>query len=359
MTLRRVTEATFIVAALVFAGCLGPDDKLETPEIPIEVAPGVTNESGELVFHNPVEWKPGDWWKATLRMDLGFDFLLEADGKIVAAPNRKGEGLVLASDNRDFGIIDSYFDSFFQGAVDSSLNPTVYSEKIVMYDWPVEAGKEWKTKFVSDEVFEFGLVNATLRTTTFEDQENGEGPRLRIQGETKGATIDYDYDPDLGWFTYFRLVNKTTGRIALSIDVTEHGQQLTGEIHALTVQVLYEAFKLSVPFSPELAPIPEVVDVPSGFSFLEYIRFVGIFPFVDDPPEAQMASAGAGAVTIVAPDATADSTITEGALEFHGEFERNQFDPYKPGKYEVVYALAGTSGAFVLIMGFQDEKFVL
>ncbi|MGH9896903.1 MAG: hypothetical protein ACREA0_33870, partial [bacterium] len=232
--------------------------------------------------------------------------------------------------------------------------PVVYGTTVRLYDWPIRAGQTWTTPFMPGDVFRFGLVNATLRTEAFEEG----GPRLRIQGETTdGTSIDYDYDPETGWMTYFRMINQTTGRVVASLDVLEAGSEFHGEIHALEVTTLYEGFALMPPFDPSLLPQPAAVEVPSGFQWIEYIRFVGVYSFeaVESTPLPVPVGAGVAAVTILQPDAKVSPLVTEGALEFHGEFRRDHLEPYAPGTYVVTYALAGTAFGFCLITGFKER----
>lgn len=348
MTGTRIHSAFPLAAAILLGGCLGSPDAQQKLDSPASLAPGGAPEAtAAAAFDRPAEWRQGDWWTARLALDLGRNFYFEVDGRIVAEKNGDGT-TALASGNREFGVWDNYFDNFYHGPVDADLNPRVGGQSIKMYDWPLEAGKNWTTPWMPGDPFD-GLTVANLRVEGFEDG----GRRLRVQGETTdGTSIDYDYNPQTGWLTYFRMVNITTGRIWASLDLGGGGHDYNGEVHRVQRDELYAAFKFGLPVDPSVVPTPDVVPIEDGYAFLEYIRFVGVFPVTDDPFPV---GGGAAAATIVAPDGSPDSTTTEGAFEFHYQFERNQVDPYRPGDYKVLYALTGTAGAFVMISGFHDD----
>lgn len=346
------SKALAIVGLLIgvlLTGCLRDDSDLANLDLPVEIAPGITNVSGEIRFDHGT-WAVGDWWHSKVKVDFGGGFYLEAEGKLVVTAAEKGV-FTLATDNTDIGIIDGYFDSFYQGAFDGDLNPTVFGKRMKFYEWPMKAGLNWTTPWMPSQPFTFQPANATLHTEVFEDADPGAVPRLRVRGETDdGATIDYDFNPATGWMTYFRMVNTTTGRIALALDFGEAGRAYSGDLHRLLSEDVFLAFKMIPPFDPTfMTPTPDRFDVPSGFTFIEYIRFLGVYT-LQGP-----AGAGAGVVTIIDPNGQADHTRVEGALEFKGEFERNHLEPYADGTYTVNYALAGTAFAFVLVKGFKDE----
>lgn len=348
----RILFAACLTLSPLLGGCLdnGAAEVQASPDPADPPTQTAANPSPDQMGLARGAWTRGDWWQVHAVVDMGFLEFLEFEGKLVVRQTGS-EGYALVADNVDIGVFDQYFDSFYQGPVDFDLNPVVRGQALRMYDWPLLEGKNWSTPFLGQNIFSRRLTVADLHVAAFDPEEHGPTARLRIQGETlEGALVDYDYDPATGWMTYFRMTNKTSGRIWLSLDVTASGHDFHGDVHAISARVLYLSMKMLPPFDPDAtAPRPESAAVPDGYDFLEYIRYVFVYP-IEEP-----AAAGAALVSIMEPGGRLESTKTEGVFEFRGQFERNRVPDYEPGNYEILYALAGTSGAFCQITGFKDE----
>ncbi|HVL47627.1 MAG TPA: hypothetical protein VM889_03635 [Candidatus Thermoplasmatota archaeon] len=66
---------------------------------------------------------------------------------------------------------------------------------------------------------------------------------LRFEGTaTDGSKIQYDYDPDLQWFSFVEIKDRA-GKLKLRVDVTDHGEGAKGAFYFLRGRDYYEGPK--------------------------------------------------------------------------------------------------------------------
>lgn len=335
---------------ILLAGCTGtpasPADQEGVPDPDVLATPRTVERP---------TWQVGDWWDVRATVDLGNGILEGASARLVATPADE-DGYLIGSDDPALAILDAYFDMLPIGPVGADLALTVADDYVELYRWPLAVDTTWTTAFFVPMTDEDTLVatNVTLTATDFDEHDG----RLRIQGATDhGESVDYDYDPASGWMTYFRLVNASTGRILISLDVTGHGEGFTGTVHAMRAETVYERIVVTPPCDQSggcdvaYAGVPPVesFSVDDGaYDFVEEIHFLFTFPLVG-------AGGGHVADTVVRPDGAvhrADHTGAGTGFEF--TFERRTVTHGFEGSWIVSATVAGTGGAYLAVYGFHD-----
>lgn len=343
--------AASILVATAISGCTNP-----AVDLPADVpGPSVTVDpvTGEELFLKP-NLTAGRWWNAHLAVDYGNDFLYDIKGRIIVG-RQDSSGFVLGADNQDFGTFDTYFDSFYHGALDADLNPIIKGQAVKFFEWPLKDSLTWKADLPAQDFNTFSEViyPATFNVTRVTEESRPDlAPRVRIRASTPGGiTLDYDYSARTGWMSYFRMLNQTTGQVIISVDFAQTGPDYAGEVHVMTQEVLYERFRFTPPFAPEFAPVPpvETVTVAGGYEFVDEIMFLFTVPIV-------AAGAGEVVVNIARPDGSIDPhTHTGAGDQFQGTFNRTTVFEGTEGEWHVAILPAGTGGAFVGLYGLRDD----
>ncbi len=354
---RQIWLWLLATTALLLTGCSGaPSAATDAGEHQSPVGAAVDADG---VIASPPEWRTGDWWRVGTTLDMGDGFLQSGAGRLVVAEATAG-GYVLASEDRELAILDTYFAMLPVGPVNAELAITVADDSVDLYEWPMQANASWTTRFYVPVTDEDTLVStdATLRVEPFDDEGAG---RLRVQGTTAhGESVDYDFDAATGWLTYFRLVNTTTGRILLSLDVEEQGTGYQGRAHVMRAEPVYERVAVLPPCSQDgqcdadYAAVPPtetfLVDTDT-YDFVEEIHFLFTFPLV---------GAGGGQVSdhVTRPGGPADPVHhTGGGSTFEYTFARRTVQDGFEGTWAVTSTVAGTGGLYVGVFGFHDHLY--
>lgn len=352
MRLLPMSILTLLLVPLL-SGCA---DKKGTIYDDVEASPAIVQDpdTGELLFMKP-NLTQGRWWDVHVAANFDFGFIFDQIGKIVVS-TKDEDGFTLGSDNQEIGVLDSYFDSFYVGRLDNDLNPTIGGVNAKFFQWPLKENQTWTSPFFGQgfDSFDDANVTAQFNVSAFEESPR----RLRIQGLTSsGERLDYDYDADTGWMTYFRMIN-ATGRIVIGLDFAATGEGFQGEVHHVSAAEVFSAFEL-FPFQPYTDPAATFT-VGDGVAFVEEIEFLFTYPVCANQIHPALPNAcnggGASEITIMRPDGSVDPTPHTGAGDvFMTTFERTVVTQGFAGEWKVAFDATGTGGFFLLVMAFSDD----
>lgn len=201
-----------LVAALVAAGCIGPQEPVETASVAADAPSLVGNAAAVLpvVYRNltveaPV-WSVGDAW--TIQSGGA-----GADGPstlvVVAADSASYQ---VRPTTEDLATFDAMFDISYVGRVRASdLAGHQQDQPVRFFSFPMRDGTAWSTTWDGLEVSLRAGFQPAIPTPM------GPQPGFVIQGTTAdGATyVEYDYVPALKWWTHIHFTEgygfKVTG----------------------------------------------------------------------------------------------------------------------------------------------------
>jgi hypothetical protein len=350
MRAHAILLAVLLTSGL-FSGCTDPDqgEDLLQPQEAVFAPVQVNATTGGSEFARP-QWVVGRWWDVEVQLDNGYGFLTDLSGKLIVGSSN-ATGFRVGSDGAGIGTFDRYFDHFHIGDFDAGLNASVQGTKVQLFAWPLSPGKTWVAQYpLYDDVHAVVAYNATLTVGTFDETPATE--RLRIQGELEnGNTLDYDYSAATGWMTYFRMINKTTGRVALSIDFIKTGLDHRGAVHHVTSRNLYTRVAISPPLDPSIAGVPPIerVEIAAGNDWVEEIAFLFVYPMMG-------AGGGVASYSIQRPDMKVDrQTFNHAGETFGANFTRIPVRGATAGTWTITVQASGTAGSIVWLNGFNDE----
>ncbi|MGQ0534503.1 MAG: hypothetical protein ACT4PT_00320 [Methanobacteriota archaeon] len=375
-------KAILLLAVLLpFAGCIGSgDDTSVAPSTTPAVAPPtstVTTPASGLLpapggSEAPTEpgalpsWQHGDWWEYEVVFDAGFGPLLAAPVKVVVYEVSE-KGYKVAAAERNAGVLDQYFDTFFVGDVGADLNGAIAGGPFKMFDFPLADGKSWPASISSFIDGEASTVEFTLTAMAVPDAGDpaGKSPGFHINGTAYfplsdlpslerpdlNVTFEYVYSPLSRWVTSFRIDSVDfNGDPFTSMDMKlkSRGASYEGTFRVITLETIHENILIPILPVPEFQPIPpvETVEVPDGFTFVQ--RVVGLFGFAVGPVPA----ASAQHLELFDPDnaRTEFTKIGDGI-----DLQVLTDEPPVTGAWRYAYAGHGTGGAFVGFYGFHEE----
>lgn len=355
---RNAFAAALILTAVAMSGCTDTPDATLTVET--GGAPGEIIQdpiTGEELFLEP-RWEVGRWWQVHVAVDYDFGFIQDIDAKIVVT-EAGPQGFRTGTDEEFLGVFDAYFDSFYLGRYDGDLNPSIQGATVKFFEWPLKANQTWTTELPRQGFEGFsGEKDAITFNVSVPEEQREWGPNLRIMGESAhGEIVDFNYAPETGWMTYFKMINTTTGRHVINLKVTDTGVDYYGPAHHVTTEGLHFGFKMTPPFNPSLAPVPpaETVTVGDGYDWVEEILFLFTFPMFNPVTGDDLVGGGEIVIVILHPDGTHTRETHTGNGAEQPTFLRNQVRENAAGDWRISILPAGTGGGFVGLFGFSDE----
>lgn len=213
--------AWMLVAVLLTTGCFGgggtdeaPPPATSTPPVPTSggggAAPGAVLEPAGLRYDAPW-WTIGERW--TIRFETPEHGTRTTTLVTFANNTHKSDHFWLGTKDRAEALDHVFFDNNpFLGRIHHvMLAPHEDGQHAHMYDWPLEDGAAWSSPVL------LGKADLAVRA-----QERDDGTFL-ITGEARadGASVTYDYDPELRWFRDIEIVDPD-GTIHLKATVTQH-----------------------------------------------------------------------------------------------------------------------------------------
>jgi hypothetical protein len=301
-------------------------------------------------------WTIGDWWDLRVYMDLGPGYREEGSGRVVVA-SRNDTGYRLLAADRPLSVLDYYFDLFFVGRFDAQRSPLVEGQPVRLFPNGSEPGATWASWFPVPVFGPDRLQPSALNLSAERYDPEIDDGRLRITGLTDaGFLLDLDYSPSTKWFTYVRLTDAATGRMALAVDIDRSGHGFSGTLHDMQGTVLHERIVVTPPCTgpgacnASLANVPPIITANvAQHGSAEMVAYLFSFPVVQ---------VGGGAVEFLYtdPDGIPTRLSHAGAGNvFEGRFFRMPYEQDPAGDWTFQYHIAGTAGAYTGLFGLDDH----
>lgn len=202
----------FLLLALLLAGCTSDGDDLEPTEGTTDGggASGGNETDGQAVAtgQQPAPWDVGHYW--SYQTSFGTDFTL-------VVSEDKGDDWYLDTPEEDtawFNVRDPI--SYLGDVRKSDLAGSQGSNRVQYFDFPLEEGKEWTTSW--DGVERRIVTVEANETFRFEAYQDGE------------LAVEYDYDPEVGWFTEVVFYEGEDGQESFSFTLNDHQTGWTGDV---------------------------------------------------------------------------------------------------------------------------------
>lgn len=305
-----------IVLTLLLAGCVGGDASTGTSSASLEAGDViVADETVTEAISDPgavPRWNVGDAWSITSH---GFG-AQESSFLVVTAAT--SDAYTLSTTSEQEAGYDAMFDISYIGQLRASdLAGSQQGTPILYYSWPLAEGKTWTTTWD-------GLA-VTLTATA--KPAGG----FTIVGVADGTDyVNYDYDPELKWWSYLNFVRDEYG---ITIGRLETGW--TGEVASALAKEVYA--------SSTTAPVASANS--------------GAFTIDEGQSFAMVTLAGGGAqwaraFHLIDPSGAPYSTTTINDFEADGAgmyvYHQEQI-PAIPGEWQIASpALHDPSGGFTL-----------
>jgi hypothetical protein len=203
------------------------------------------------------DWEIGDAWGLT------FPETKYACTLVVTREDDQGYEMSAACD--DLAIADALFDYNFMGQMTRGLGGVTPAGTIEFFQWPLEDGKSWETRWFGSEV----TVRATFDPAI--PGPSGDEPGFTLVGEFEGNIfVRYEYLPSLRWWNGLRYEG------GFQLVVTEASRGWKGTAFLTRSEVLLD-------FSAPLR-VPDVFEftVSTGWTSL-YVRADGSGLSTNDP----------------------------------------------------------------------------
>lgn len=195
--MRRLLWATLAFAASAVAGAMLGSPGLLAPEPADLDAASLDPPAGGRPDGAP-RWQVGDAW------NLKFGSGEPVCWIVVVAATEEGyrQGVWCSSDEEELIAAQiAGYDVRYLGNLSLDLAGRGDGEEVRFYDWPLADGKTWTTTYYGVEV----------EITSTYDAERGAWDLVMENGDD--ALLRYDYDPDVGWWTYWKFLGGTEVRV--------------------------------------------------------------------------------------------------------------------------------------------------
>ena len=241
----RSRSLAVILAALVFAGCLGSNDgdvpttTLQSGETSVD-APLVPDATGASPspFVVPI-WNVGDAWAGTtFNGDETVPFTL-----VVTAVD--GQFYTIETTDEQTAGWDAMYDVSYVGKIRASdLAGSQQDTPVTFFSFPLEDGKTWTATWDASEV----ALTAKKTARGFD-----------ITGTVEGEPyVAFDFDPELRWWSKLDFVRDGYG---ITIDRLVPGW--TGSLASATAKLVYEGH----PAAPIASPGSGAFTIDEGQTF--------------------------------------------------------------------------------------------
>lgn len=212
-----------LLVATALAGCAGSDGGDQVMPGAQAAGPGHGQHAGLDPSTHLVapEHQLGDWWRWDSPQ------IQEPYASVLAADN--GADWVVATDNPEIAFFDARFDVASQGpARKSDMAGSQGSERVAFFAFPLTAGKTWSSVWDGEPMSMKAL--------------QVEGGVADIEARRADGTLyaAYTYDSALGYFGQIAYYDPTGATVGFEAQVTDAGDNFTGDLLRWTLEVEYE-----------------------------------------------------------------------------------------------------------------------
>lgn len=219
-----------LAATLVAAGCIGPDDAVESAGVdeaagalPLDAVAALAKAIDRNASLDAPAWRVGDAWTVE---SSGV-----ADGEratlvVVAA---EGSSYQLQSTSEQMATFDAMFDVSYLGRIRASdLAGHQQDQPVQFFSFPLAHGKAWTAQWDGLEISLTAGFSPGIPTPL------GPQPGFVIQGTTADGQpyVEYDYVPALRWWSHLHFAE------GYGIKVTAVSENWTGQYATATAQTL-------------------------------------------------------------------------------------------------------------------------
>lgn len=331
--------ATALLLTALLAGCSDAPD-------PVDADPGTpgTQEEAPAPFTvTGTGWQVGDWWSHRwISPASGLDFTV----KSIVAVNESGTHLVAT----DLELIAAQHAAFFfmdLGRMDPDGTMTAGDFEFPWYQFPLVDNKTWtaQEKNLGDA---FDIVTRTIEFTA-RQVGSGNGAHFLVEGRVGGKLyVEYDYKPEIGWFSAFQSYSLTAEGDepveAFTITTEGQGTGFAGTYYSSVGDILVNTQTLVHPGSTSPPGSAQTFTLGAAHTHLFAIAF-------------SFAAGGASHTQIVAPDgqhweATAVGDPDGNNVNPNGSPGSLVFTPSQPGQWQVALGGAGVvAGGGAIVWG--------
>lgn len=177
-------------------------------------------------------WQESEYWK----YDVQSDYFPACEIYLVCY-DIDDDNYYIGTDNRDSALIHAVYNVNPMLGRQTITNLDVFEngEPKSMYSFPLEDGASW-----DNTLFE---KNLKVKANYNEEIQTNPGVFYGfeiIAEDEAGFSLEYDYIPDLGWFSKFKAVDET-GNVLYEMEIIEHGYDYEGTVYFMRARDLFDS----------------------------------------------------------------------------------------------------------------------
>jgi hypothetical protein len=170
-------------------------------------------------------WQVSEYWKYSVK----YDNFAQTEINLVCYDISNGN-YYIGTDSRDQALIHAVYNVNPMLGRQTTTNLDVYEngESKQMYAFPLKDGARWQNTLFEREL----NVKAT-------HNEHTNGFEITAQDEN-GFTLEYNYMPEVNWFSEFRIIDET-GQIIYELELLDHGYDYEGPTYFMRARDLFDS----------------------------------------------------------------------------------------------------------------------